>query len=262
VGSAREGAIQELMNMGFERPEVERAMRAAFNNPDRAVEYLMDGIPAHLQQDAGPRSPGAQPPATPSPAAPIPQTQQQASPQTNPTAPANAPVNLFEAAAQQAAAQRGGAPRAPATATPTVAGAGAAGVLGAGNLDALRNNPQFQQLRQLVQTNPHFLEPIIQNIAQGNPQFAAVINQNPEAFLQLLAEGAGEDGGDGGALPPGAIQVTPEEAEAIGRLEALGFPRHIAIQAYVACDRNEELAANYLFENGFEDDDDDDMGAA
>jgi UV excision repair protein RAD23 len=83
-------------------------------------------------------------------------------------------------------------------------------------LEALRNNPQFQQLRTLVQSNPQLLEPIIQNIAQGNPQFAALINQNPEGFFQLLAEGAG--GGEGGILPAGAIQVTPEEAEAIGRV--------------------------------------------
>ena len=66
-----------------------------------------------------------------------------------------------------------------------------------------------------MQSNPQLLEPIIQNIAQGNPQFAALINQNPEGFFQLLAEGAG---GEGGILPPGAIQVTPEEAEAIGRV--------------------------------------------
>lgn len=41
--------------------------------------------------------------------------------------------------------------------------------------------------------------------------------------------------------------------DAINRLTSLGFPKHKAAEAYFACDKNEELAANFLFESGFDD---------
>lgn len=40
-GGALEAAITNITEMGFDRSEVQRALRASYNNPDRAVEYLM-----------------------------------------------------------------------------------------------------------------------------------------------------------------------------------------------------------------------------
>merc|ERR1712129_41177 len=51
-----DAAVEQLMAMGFEKENVERCLRAAFGNPDRAVEYLMSGIPAGME---GQTSPGA-----------------------------------------------------------------------------------------------------------------------------------------------------------------------------------------------------------
>lgn len=65
-------------------------------------------------------------------------------------------------------------------------------------------------------------------------------------------------GMDGGMVPqqpqPGQLQVSASEMEAIQRLQGLGFSQGQAAQAYFACDKNEEYAANFLFESAMEDD--------
>ena len=207
MGEQRSAAVANMESMGFARSDIDRAMRAAFFNPDRAVEYLLTGIPDSAQQEE-----------QQAPAAPQSNTQASQQGQTAATdAPAaqtgGEPENLFEAAARAGQQPSGGAGAG--------AGAGAAaglagGAAGANALDFLRNNPQFQQLRQVVQQQPQMLEPILQQVAAGNPQLAQMITQNPEQFMQLLAEDADEDV----ALPPGAqqISVTEEEREAIERV--------------------------------------------
>ncbi|KAK5076520.1 UV excision repair protein rad23 [Lithohypha guttulata] len=269
VGNRGESAISEMEAMGFARADAEAALRAAYYNPDRAIEYLLNGIPEHIQREQEQRQQQAQaqtqaaqqgttsPPATSTGAAATQAPAAEAQPSEE--------VNLFDAAAQAAQGQgaRGGA-RAGAGAGAGLgaglgAGAGAGAAAGAGqgnqvNMDFLRNSEHFQQLRQLVQQQPAMLEPILQQVAEGNPQLAQIISQNSEAFLQLLSEdinlGEGGEGGPG----QGIINVTQEESDAIDRLCGLGFPRQRVIQAYFACDKNEELAANFLFEQPEDDD--------
>lgn len=261
--------------MGFPEDQVRAALRAAFNNPERAVEYLMNGIPEGLN------------------AAP---------------------------------------PSAPASAGASGEGAGASG---ANALEALRNHPQFDALRQLIQSNPSALPAVLQQIGGQSPELLRLIHQNQDQFVQMLNEPiepraapAGGAPGAGGAapfdlglgaggmptpqqiqqlveslspeqqaqmaaqmgmspeqlrglsqmlsnLPPGAmeqmmasmggapgdfaggaggppahrIQLTEEEAAAVDRLCDMGFDRSDVIQAYLACDKNEALAANFLMDS-------------
>ncbi|PLW28897.1 hypothetical protein PCANC_21384 [Puccinia coronata f. sp. avenae] len=259
VGSTLQKTIDEIVNgMGFEREQVTKAMRAAFNNPDRAVEYLMNGIPAGLD---APAPAAATLPTNPPPAARNPYGTY---PPPAAAPPATGPRNLFEAAAQHVAQQRQPGEAAHPTPEPAQAGAQSASTTRA--LEALRNNPQMIQLRQLVQQNPNLLQPFLQQLGQSNPTLLTQLTSNPTLLMSFLAEGA-EGLEDDAEFPPGLlgagaggpedqtqyVQVSQEERDAIERLVGLGFERQLVVQAYFACDKNEEMAANYLIEHGFED---------
>ncbi|KAF2975135.1 hypothetical protein EK904_005962, partial [Melospiza melodia maxima] len=138
TGQSYENMVTEIMSMGYEREQVIAALRASFNNPDRAVEYL---------------------------------------------------------------------------------------------------------LMQISQHQEHFIhmlnEPVLES-RQG---------------LSGSDDGASTGGiGDAGNAHMNYIQVTPQEKEAIERLKALGFPEGLVIQAYFACEKNENLAANFLLQQNFDED--------
>lgn len=302
--------------MGFPEAEVRACLRASQGNPDVAVEYLMNGIPAYAQEIVN--ASNSAPAATPT------NTQQSSSNNNPPSSSSSEP------------------------------------------LAALRNHPQINQLRQLVQSNPSTLQAVLTQIGQQQPDLLQEINANQELFLQIMNEpvgsstgnsntsgatttttttttapspaapsssgfgGAGnaaallegmnnpaqmaqmiqnmspeqlqamagmmgvppeqltamaqligqmppEDfqqhmnmalqqgggaglgdfmgGGAGGGVPPGAqvVRLTEEEMAAVDRLADMGFDRTEAAQAYLACDKNEALAANLLMDGGWGD---------
>lgn len=261
VGSEREASIQNIMEMGYERPQVEAALRAAFNNPHRAVEYLLTGIPESLQHPVAP----AQPPATGT--APAQQTEgntsesgQQGEDEEHEGDESTQHENLFEAAAAAAGAGAGGAG----------SGAGAGAGSAEGDIGGLGDDQQMQLLRAALQSNPELIQPLLEQLAASNPQIANLIQQDPETFIRMFLSGApgsgndlgfefedesGETGAGGGAAAATGedeqgtirIQLSEQDNNAINRLCELGFERDIVIQVYLACDKNEEVAADILF---------------
>ncbi|CAH8277419.1 unnamed protein product [Arabidopsis lyrata] len=227
AGTTLESTVQQILDMGggsWDRDTVVRALRAAFNNPERAVEYLYSGIPAQAEIP-----PVAQAPSTgEQPANPQAQPQQ-AAPVAATGGPNANPLNLFPQ----------GMPAADAAA-------------GAGNLDFLRNSQQFQALRAMVQANPQILQPMLQELGKQNPQLVRLIQEHQADFLRLINEPVeGEENvmEQLEAAMPQAVTVTPEEREAIERLEAMGFDRAMVLEVFFACNKNEELAANYLLDH-------------
>ncbi|NXV87456.1 RD23A protein, partial [Calonectris borealis] len=173
TGSEYETMLTEIMSMGYERERVVAALRASYNNPHRAVEYLLTGIPGSPE-------------------------------------PERPPVQESRPPEQPAPEGRWG---------------------GASNpLEFLREQPQFQNMRQVIQQNPALLPALRQRLGQENPQLLQQISQHQEQFIQMLNEPLGELGdleGEMGAIGDESpqmnyIQVTPQEKEAIERVRARG----------------------------------------
>lgn len=229
LGAEREASIQNIMEMGYERSQVEAALRAAFNNPHRAVEYLLTGIPELLQRAPQPAAQAGLQAATQSDTQPP-----AASGDADTSVDADqSGENLFDAAA--AAAAQGD-------------NAGPAGV-------DQGEDAQLGMLRTALQTNPELIQPLLEQLAASNPQVAALIQQDPEGFIRTFL-GGGDDmefeEGEGDALGGNEadepmVSLTEQDESAIGRLCELGFDRNLVIQVYIACDKNEEVAADILF---------------
>ncbi|XP_015067228.1 ubiquitin receptor RAD23c isoform X2 [Solanum pennellii] len=233
AGSNLESTVQQILDMGggsWDRDTVVRALRAAYNNPERAVDYLYSGIPEQTEIPPVARAPAAPAVTAPASGQAINPAAQDASQLAVPSSGPNAnPLDLFPQGL-------------------TNAGSNA----GAGNLDFLRNSPQFQALRAMVQANPQILQPMLQELGKQNPHLMRLIQEHQPDFLRLInepVEGEGNVLGQTAGAIPQAVTVTPEEREAIERLEAMGFDRALVLEVYFACNKNEELAANYLLDH-------------
>ncbi|KAK7374926.1 hypothetical protein VNO80_08369 [Phaseolus coccineus] len=226
TGSNLESTIQHILEIGggnWDRDTVIRAIQAAFNNPERAIEYLYTGIPEQADGPEVARSPMARQVENSSIQAPQPAVPT-SGPNTN-------PLNLFPQGIPEMGAIT--------------------------NVNAGDNSEQFQALLETGLGSPEALQAMLQDLEASNPRLLQAFQELPDDSLDLINKPLEDENVRSQLAPmmPEAVSFTPEENAAIQRLQDMGFDQDLVLDVFFACDKNEDLAANYLLDhqNEFED---------
>lgn len=278
-------AVAALTAMGFPEAECRAALRAAMGNGDVAVEFLMNGIPESAQM----MSQGEQPSRSAAPAQSSlamledfrrhPNfTQLQRLVQENPAelnrvlgvignqnpallaaihenhdafiAMMNEPIG-----SQPASSHSNAAPSTSSVGGSSFPGFGPGGISGSQMVQMMQAMPPAQRamMAQSMGISPEQLNAVMQMMAATPPEQIQQLMQSMGGMGGMggMPGGGGVPGGQGG-VPTGAhvVRLTEDEMAAVNRLMELGFSQQQAAQAFLACDRNEQLAANFLFEGG------------
>ncbi|SOV79706.1 DNA repair protein RAD23, putative [Plasmodium reichenowi] len=245
TGDKLKESIDNICAMGFEKEQVKKAMILAYNNPNRAIDYLTNGFPneninVNVNENINNGS----------------NFSNLLNSENNPLLEENSshPLSSNEETFRNST------------------------FFNAIRDMALSNPQRLPELLQMIgRTDPSFLEYIRQNQTEflaALQNYGNNINDHEEhsddntnnhfddnldnaddenaiqndSFLQDVGQQVLSDPNNENINIP----ITPlneNEMESIKKLESLGFPKHVALEAFIACDKNEEMAANYLFEN-------------
>lgn len=208
--------ISSLIDMGFEKSQAEAAIKAAHGHIELAIEYLYNGIPEGDLNDLD-----------------------------------------IDVEDEHEHGEDEGDEGEDNDDDPVKNVASVAKILSRNNEGALS-----ELLQRIQQNNPDLMNLIKEREDEFKAFLEEPINNNDYIIFQRLSQNMGlggyeeehqENEEDSGQI---RINLTSEEIEAVKRLKELGnFSENDVVQAYFACEKNEELTANYLFEQKMNEDD-------
>ncbi|SBT79184.1 DNA repair protein RAD23, putative [Plasmodium malariae] len=218
--------IDNICAMGFERETVRKAMILAYNNPNRAIDYLTNGFPDINElneineiNEVGERN----------------EMGENTYERDNNENSSNLSNQLMN---YNLLGDNSG--------------------LGLSeNPELLRNSPFINVIRDVALSNPQRIPEILEMIGRTDPSFLEYIRENQTEFLRVIQNYSNENtpSADNEQLSSDVITqqgiqntsdqtnenlnipITPlneNEMESVKKLESLGFPKHLAIEAFSA----------------------------